>query len=106
MRYVAGKRDIYRDINESANGYPITIPKYGLYMDIGRITIEQEHFIDTTRALEVLALYYGVNGKQGTLKEIGAQFDRTHNWVRGIVMKILRYYILELRKREYEKHGI
>jgi hypothetical protein len=105
MRYVAGKRDIYRDINEMAQnrGRPITAPKHGLYMDIGRITIEQDHFIDTTRALKVLALYYGVNGKQGTLKEIGAKFDRSDGWVRGTVMKILRYYILALRVRGEEK---
>jgi hypothetical protein len=103
MRYVAGKRDIYRDINQMAQGRPITAPKYGLYRDIGLITIEQEHFIDTTRALKVLALYYGVNDKQGTLKEIGAKFNRTDGWVRGTVMKILRYYILALHARGEEK---
>jgi hypothetical protein len=95
--------DIYKELHKSSQGYPIKIPKHGLFMDIGRVTLEQDHFIDPIRALKVFDNYYGFTKPQESLKVIGVKFDRSEGWAQGTVRKVIRGYLRELIKRERGK---
>jgi hypothetical protein len=96
-------KDIHAELIKAAYGNPIHIPKYGLFMDIGRVTLEQNHFIDNIRALEVLDSYFGFTKEQEQLKVIGTQFNRSGGWAHKVIRKVIRGYIRELRQRERDK---